>query len=180
MQTFFDLYDQWNGLVPLVVGTYMTLVACGYLPKRPKDPEKLELWRKKFGPLMKMLGPLVVLSGVWSLVAGQLKDDSIAAKVRQLNMGAPRMVDPVTKFERAVAGPDRRITFEHTVTNFTAQQVSIDAWLHFQRQLRQNLFKDTETKRLHRKKITLVYRYTDLTGALIGELVIEPTDPEPN
>jgi hypothetical protein len=54
----------WSGLIPLIGGIYGYLLATGYLPKNPKDPEKMELWRKKFGGMMKILGPIVAISGV--------------------------------------------------------------------------------------------------------------------
>lgn len=30
----------WSGLIPLIGGVYGYLLAIGYLPKNPKDPEK--------------------------------------------------------------------------------------------------------------------------------------------
>jgi hypothetical protein len=179
MQTFLDLYDQWNGLIPFVGGIYATLLAYGYLPKKPKDPEKMEVWRQKFGPMMKILSPLLMLYGAASLLGGQLRDDSLDAKVRELNRTAPRMLDQVTKFERAIAGPGQRITFEHTVSTITANQVSMDAWLRFTKELRQSIHKNEENRRLLRRKVTLVFRYTDANGALLGELEVLPDDPPP-
>lgn len=179
MQTFLDLYDKWNGLIPFICGIYAMLLAYGYLPKKPKDPEKLAIWRKKFGPLMKIVSPLIVLSGVISLVGGQLKDDSLEAKVKELNRAAPKMVDQMTRFDRAAVGPGKRITFEHTVTTITAKQVSIDAWLKFTKDLRRSIYKNEEVRRLLRRDVTLVYRYTDSNGVLVGELEVLPKDPPP-
>ena len=56
-------YDRWDGLVPLLGGIYLTLLGLGILPRKPKDPEHLKRWRKKFGTMSKILGPLLTLSG---------------------------------------------------------------------------------------------------------------------
>ena len=38
-----------EGLIPIFGGVYGLLMAKGILPRKPKDPEKMELWRRKFG-----------------------------------------------------------------------------------------------------------------------------------
>lgn len=70
MSEVFMAYDRWGGLVTIVLGVYMTLLAYGYLPRKPKDPEKLLLWRKKFGGLMQVVAPLVILGGLGTLIIG--------------------------------------------------------------------------------------------------------------
>jgi hypothetical protein len=44
------------------------LLAQGILPRKPKDPEKMELWRRKFGGIMTVLSPLLILFGVLQLL----------------------------------------------------------------------------------------------------------------
>ena len=56
-----------EGLIPIVGGMYFTLFGFGVLPKNIKDQEKWGQWRKKFGPIVKILGPCVVLFGVLQL-----------------------------------------------------------------------------------------------------------------
>ena len=68
MDTFFSIYDRWNGLIPLIGGIYATLMAAGYLPRNPKDPERMALWRKKFGPMMMVLGPILAVIGLIQIV----------------------------------------------------------------------------------------------------------------
>ena len=53
----------WSGLIPIFNGIYGYLLATGSFPKNPKDPEKMELWRKKFGGIMKKLCPFLVIFG---------------------------------------------------------------------------------------------------------------------
>ena len=56
-----------EGLIPICGGVYAFLLANGTLPRKPRDPVRMEAWRKKFGPLLKVLSPLVVLHGCMQL-----------------------------------------------------------------------------------------------------------------
>jgi hypothetical protein len=65
--------NNWNwanlqGLIPLLCGVYGFLVANGTLPRRPKDPERMALWRRKFGPMMKIVCPFLVIFGILQLL----------------------------------------------------------------------------------------------------------------
>ena len=57
-----------QGLIPLLGGIYGYLLATGRLPRKSKDPEKMALWRRKFGPVMKILGPILIVFGVLELL----------------------------------------------------------------------------------------------------------------
>ena len=57
-----------EGLIPIAGGIVIILFANGTLPKNPKNPEKLEAWRKKFGPAIKILGPVVIIFGILQLL----------------------------------------------------------------------------------------------------------------
>ena len=61
-----------EGLIPVGGGVVMILYANGTIPQNPKNPEKLEAWRKKFGPAVKILGLIVILFGILQ-VLGILK-----------------------------------------------------------------------------------------------------------
>ena len=74
MSEVFMAYDRWGGLITLVFGIYATLLAFGYLPRKPKNPEMMLEWRRKFGGMMQVLGPLVALSGVATLAIGLSRD----------------------------------------------------------------------------------------------------------
>jgi hypothetical protein len=65
--------SNWNvgnlqGLIPLLGGIYGYLLANGTLPRKPKDPEKMALWRRKFGPMMKIICPILVVFGIFELL----------------------------------------------------------------------------------------------------------------
>jgi hypothetical protein len=57
-----------QGLIPILGGIYGLLLAQGVLPRKPKDPEKMELWRRKFGGMMTVLCPLIIIFGVLQLL----------------------------------------------------------------------------------------------------------------
>jgi hypothetical protein len=57
-----------QGLIPLVGGIYGYLLANGTLPRKPKDPDKMALWRRKFGPMMRILGPILGIFGILELL----------------------------------------------------------------------------------------------------------------
>jgi len=52
-----------GGLIPIIGGVYCVLVAFRVV-RVSKNPEANELWLRKFGTLMKILGPIVILYGL--------------------------------------------------------------------------------------------------------------------
>ena len=53
-----------EGLIPILGGIYGLLLAYRVVPKKPKDPEKMELWHRKFGKMMKVLSPILIVFGL--------------------------------------------------------------------------------------------------------------------
>ncbi len=56
-----------SGLIPICGGVFGLLLAFRVLPRNPKDPEKMELWHRKFGGMMKVLSPLLIGFGILEL-----------------------------------------------------------------------------------------------------------------
>lgn len=56
----------WNGLIPMAVGIYL-LLASLRMVRLSKNEEANEVWLRKFGPMSKILGPIVILSGFGQL-----------------------------------------------------------------------------------------------------------------
>jgi len=63
-----ELYDKWSGLIPLLCGIYGLLLVYRVVPRKPKDPEKMELWHRKFGKMMKILSPFLIIFGILELL----------------------------------------------------------------------------------------------------------------
>ena len=49
-----------SGLIPIGAGIYLLLLVYRVVPRKPKDPEKLELWHRKFDKMMKIISPLLI------------------------------------------------------------------------------------------------------------------------
>jgi hypothetical protein len=62
------MHINFGGLIPILGGIYGLLLAYRVLPRHPKDPEKMELWHRKFGKLMKVLSPFLIGFGLLQLV----------------------------------------------------------------------------------------------------------------
>jgi hypothetical protein len=52
-----------GGFIPLLGGIYFLLVAFRIV-RVSKNPEANELWLRKFGTWMKILGPIIILFGL--------------------------------------------------------------------------------------------------------------------
>jgi hypothetical protein len=55
-----------EGLIPLLGGVYCLLVAFRVV-RASKNPDSNELWLRKYGTLMKILGPIIILFGLAEL-----------------------------------------------------------------------------------------------------------------
>lgn len=55
-----------SGLVMIAGGLYALLAALRVVPVS-KNPEANELWLRKFGPMIKIIGPIVILFGLGQL-----------------------------------------------------------------------------------------------------------------
>jgi hypothetical protein len=73
MHQVFLLSDKWTGLFIVLVGVYTALLAYKILPLKAGDPEFSANWHKKYGRLMKVLGPVMILCGVGALLLTFLK-----------------------------------------------------------------------------------------------------------
>jgi hypothetical protein len=55
-----------GGLIPIAGGIY-GLLAVFRIVQVSKNPEANELWLRKFGPMMKIISPLIILFGLAEL-----------------------------------------------------------------------------------------------------------------
>ena len=61
------MHIKFDGLIPIFGGIYGLLIAYRVVPSKPKDPEKMELWHRKFGTMMKLLCPFLIGFGLLEL-----------------------------------------------------------------------------------------------------------------
>jgi hypothetical protein len=57
------------GLIPILGGVYGLLLANGVLQMHPKDTRRSEEWRRKYGRMMMVAGPILIVVGL-AQVAG--------------------------------------------------------------------------------------------------------------
>jgi hypothetical protein len=62
------MHIKLGGLIPIFVGIYGLLIAYRVVLRKPKDPEKMELWHRKFGKMMKVLSPFLIGFGLLELL----------------------------------------------------------------------------------------------------------------
>ena len=60
------MHLNWSGLIPIALGIYV-LLAVFRVVQLSKNAEANEQWLRKFGPMMKVLGPVVILFGLGQL-----------------------------------------------------------------------------------------------------------------
>jgi hypothetical protein len=57
-----------EGFIPLSLGVYFTLVGHRLLGKKAGKDYRYDQWHEKFCPMMKVLGPIVALFGVFMIL----------------------------------------------------------------------------------------------------------------
>jgi hypothetical protein len=57
-----------GGLIPILGGIYGLLIVYRVVSLKPNDPEKMELWHRKFDKLLKVLSPILIAYGLLNLL----------------------------------------------------------------------------------------------------------------
>ena len=60
------MHLDWSGLIPIAVGIY-ALLGVFRIIQLSKNPEANERWLRKFGPILKIACPIVILFGLGEL-----------------------------------------------------------------------------------------------------------------
>jgi hypothetical protein len=58
------MHIKLDGLIPIFAGIYGLLLAYRVVPRKPRNPEKMELWHRKFGTMIKILCPFLIGFGL--------------------------------------------------------------------------------------------------------------------
>lgn len=64
----FESLDRLQGIIIIPFGVYVLLLAYRVVPINRKDPERAELWHRKFGKISKILAPIIILFGILLLL----------------------------------------------------------------------------------------------------------------
>jgi len=56
--------DQIKGIVMLIGGIYCLFIAYNIPPWKLKNAERYRAWQEKYGGVMKILAPIIIISGI--------------------------------------------------------------------------------------------------------------------
>lgn len=137
------------------------------------------LWRGLVGILVPalLIGMAVPAFLKVRNLAGTAQIQSIAKSV---NEGAPKMIDEITRLDKATVGPGKLLTIDITITSMKVADIDRDVW---NTQAIPNLKAGILTSPLSKVLSTgntLIYRYKDSDGVLIDELSLTQHDLPPN
>ncbi|MEW4566737.1 hypothetical protein AB1L88_02605 [Tautonia sp. JC769] len=59
--------------IPIVAGVYLTLVSYRVVGKEPGTDFRWDVWHQQYGAIVKVLGPLMVLFGIFLAIVGLLR-----------------------------------------------------------------------------------------------------------
>jgi hypothetical protein len=116
---------------------------------------------------------VVLWTSILVLIAGfgaqkNNPEAQLAAAVKELN-AAPRMVDAVTRLDRATQGPGMHLTIDETIVTTNAADISKEVWQRAVPKLRQQMRTGAAGKILA-AGVSVTYRYYGKDGVLIGEV----------
>jgi hypothetical protein len=104
-------------------------------------------------------------------------EDQLRSAADQLNKQSGKMIDEVTRLEGVEALPNRTLLYKYSLITKTASEIPADA---LKRNIRPNLVKVYNThpdmKKFRDNGVTMVYRYSDKGGELIGEISVGSGD----
>lgn len=65
--TFAALVD---GAIPILGGIWGTLAGYRFIGKQPGESPKHDDWHRRFGPMMRIVGPLLIVFGLFQMARG--------------------------------------------------------------------------------------------------------------
>lgn len=104
-------------------------------------------------------------------------EDQVRALADQINKQGSIMVDKQTRLEGAENLPNRTILYKYTLIAKTSSEVSAETLNRIVRPDIVNKYNTLpEMKMFRDNAVTIIYRYSDKAGQLIGDIPVGPTD----
>lgn len=104
------------------------------------------------------------------------KDAQVEQLAQAVNATAPKVVDEVTRLDRATAGLGRRLTYHMTIS-ISQAEFNLGEWK--QKTLptiRTNTLEQDATRSLLKAGITVALRYSSNEGTYLDETIFTPSD----
>jgi hypothetical protein len=57
-----------QGVIRLMIGTFITLIGFRVVGKRPGESERYDRWHHRFGLILKLVGPLMAAFGIFEIL----------------------------------------------------------------------------------------------------------------
>jgi hypothetical protein len=161
-----------DSIIQLIVGLFLVF-GRGLIVGRIKDPTR----RDKVNRLLKVTGPIVLGCALFVAIGGFVRKDAQLEQLAQaVNASAPKVVDEVTRLDRATAGPGRRLTYHMTIS-ISQSEFNLSEWK--QKTLpavRSNTLEQEATRSLLKAGITVVIRYSSKDGTYLDETIFTSSD----
>lgn len=133
------------------------------------------LWRGLVGILV----PVLLLG---MAVPAFLKVRSLASNLAlenvalQINKETPKMIDEITRLDKATAGPGKLLTVHVTITSLKADEIDRDVWnAEVAPTLKAGILASPLADKL-RRGATITYKYSGSDGILIDEISVTAKD----
>jgi len=141
----------------------------------PKHGCSYLLWRGLVGILVPMLMFAMAVPAFLKVrdMAGERYFTSLTAEISK---GTPKMLDEMTRLEKAVASPGKKITLHLTVTSFKLAELDMEIWASQVRPKLKAGILETPVAIPLLKGGTLTYVYSDSAGAKIDEITLTAAD----
>ena len=97
-----------------------------------------------------------------------------------VNSKAPRMIDQVTRLDRAQARGDGAVVIYETILSFEVTDANRSAWRVKVRPALRAQVEKSETMNAVRKGLPVIFNFSDKNGAFINEVGFGPEDYPPN
>lgn len=142
----------------------------------PKTQRGFPLWWFLAGTAALLLAVVVILLALFgpkavSGLESWVVDARLTREVEALSRKTPKMVDRVTRLDRAEYVGHREIEYEYTLTTYKVEQLDVNVFLDKLRETMREKYRiDSKLNYFRRHSVVLRHRYKDMDGQPIGEI----------
>ncbi len=100
----------------------------------------------------------------------------LEATAIDVNKMAPQSIDAETRFDKSVAGPGRKFTYEYTLINVDRETLDAAQIENFTKTILQHMCGNPNFREFFENKTVIGFRYNDQNGRLFSEISRKPSD----
>jgi hypothetical protein len=115
--------------------------------------------------------------GLYGNMSLKSVDEMLKLVADKINSQGGRVIDADTRLEGAEALPGRKLLYKYTIVTKSASEVQLDALNGLIRPKLVKIYNSEPDMKLFRDNgVTIIYRYSDKTGQLVGDVSVGPDD----